>query len=147
MGFYVTTENPNVMMRENHTTPSSEYIIIHENELYIVSFTPEEILHMLQDKYEINTKFKINIHMILVEKIFVNVISSNVWKSYMSMLICFSITNFLQIYIMFHSKLSVIDKKANFNLIHSQNTYEHFNYSSRKGKLENYIMKYNLQYF
>ena len=147
MGFYVTTENPNVMMRENHTTPSSEYIIIHENELYIVSTTPEEILHMLQDKYEINIKFKINIHMILVEKIFVNVISSNVWKSYMSMLICFSITNFLQIYIMFHSKLSVIDKKGNFNLIHNQNTYEHFNYSSRKGKLENYIMKYNLQYF
>ena len=28
MGFYVTTENPNVMMRENHNTHSSEYIII-----------------------------------------------------------------------------------------------------------------------
>ena len=28
MGFYVTTENPNVMMRENHNTQSSEYIII-----------------------------------------------------------------------------------------------------------------------
>ena len=97
MGFYATTENPNVMMRENHNTQSSEYIIIFEDELYIVSTTPEEILLMLKDKY------KINIHMILVEKIFVNVKSSNILESYMSMLICFNI--FLQIYI-FHSKLS-----------------------------------------
>ena len=50
---YVTTENPNVMMRENHNTQSSEYIIIYENELYIVSTTPEEILHLLKDKYKI----------------------------------------------------------------------------------------------
>ena len=28
MGFYVTTENPNVVMRENHNTQSSKYIII-----------------------------------------------------------------------------------------------------------------------
>ena len=28
MGFYVTTENPNVMMKENHNTQSCEYIII-----------------------------------------------------------------------------------------------------------------------
>ena len=28
MGFYVTTENPNVMMRENQNTKSSEYIFI-----------------------------------------------------------------------------------------------------------------------
>ena len=55
MGFYATTENPNVMMRENHNTQSSEYIIIYEDELYIVSTTPEEILHMLKDKYKINT--------------------------------------------------------------------------------------------
>ena len=44
MGFYVTTENPNVMMRENHNTQSSEYIIICQDGLYIVSATPEEIL-------------------------------------------------------------------------------------------------------
>ena len=44
MGFYVTTENPNVMMRENHNTQSSEYIIICQDRLYIVSTTPEEIL-------------------------------------------------------------------------------------------------------
>ena len=51
MGFYVTTENPNVMMRENHDTQSSEYIIICQDGLFIVSTTPEEILHMLKDKY------------------------------------------------------------------------------------------------
>ena len=28
IGFYATTENPNVMMRENHNTQSSKYIII-----------------------------------------------------------------------------------------------------------------------
>ena len=54
MGFYARTENPNVMIRENLDTQSSEYIIIYEDELYIVSTTPEEILHMLQDKYKIN---------------------------------------------------------------------------------------------
>ena len=58
MGFYITTENPNVMMRENHNTQSSEYIIICQDGLFIVSTTPEEILHMLKDKY----KIKINTH-------------------------------------------------------------------------------------
>ena len=54
MGFYVATENPNVMISENHNTQSSEYIIICHDGLYIVSSTPEEILHMLNDKYKIN---------------------------------------------------------------------------------------------
>ena len=52
MGFYVITENPNVMMRENHNTLSSEYLIICQDGLYIVSATPDEILHMLKDKYK-----------------------------------------------------------------------------------------------
>ena len=43
MGFSITTENPNVMMRENHDTQSSEYKIICQDGLYIVSTTPEEI--------------------------------------------------------------------------------------------------------
>ena len=42
MVFFATTENPNVMMGENHNAQSSEYIIIHEDELYIVSTTPEQ---------------------------------------------------------------------------------------------------------
>ena len=48
MGFYVTTENPNVMMRENHNTQSCEYIFICQDGLYIASSTPEEISHMLK---------------------------------------------------------------------------------------------------
>ena len=36
MGFSVTTENPNVMMRENHKTKSSEYIFICQDDLYIL---------------------------------------------------------------------------------------------------------------
>ena len=54
MGFYVTIENPNLTMRENHETKSSEYIFICQDDLYIASTTPEQILHMLQDKYKIN---------------------------------------------------------------------------------------------
>ena len=42
------------MMRENQNTQSSEYVIIYEDELYIVSTTPEEIFHVLNDKYKIN---------------------------------------------------------------------------------------------
>ena len=54
MGFYVTTENPNLMIRENHETKSSEYIFICQDDLYIASTTPEEILNALKDKYKIN---------------------------------------------------------------------------------------------
>ena len=54
MGFYETTENPNVMMRENHNTQSSEYIIICQDGLFVVSTTPDEIIHMLKDIYQIN---------------------------------------------------------------------------------------------
>ena len=54
MGFHVTTDNPKVMMKENHTTQSFQYIIICQDGLYIVSTTPEEILHMLKDKYKSN---------------------------------------------------------------------------------------------
>ena len=39
------------MMRENHDTQSSEYIMICQDGLFIVSTTPDEILHMLKDKY------------------------------------------------------------------------------------------------
>ena len=82
MGFYVTTENPNVMMRENHNTQSSEYIIICQDGLYIVSITPEEILYMLK---KTNTRsisiYRINIHMILVERIIIK--SKNILNIYM----------------------------------------------------------------
>ena len=54
MGLYVATENPNVMMKENHNTQSCEYIIICQDGLYIASTKSEEILHILkqiQDEY------------------------------------------------------------------------------------------------
>ena len=54
MGSYSPTENPNVMKSKNIKTKSSVYIIIYEDELFIVSTTPEEILHTLKDKYKIN---------------------------------------------------------------------------------------------
>ena len=53
MGLYHTIENPCVMIRENHKTKSCECIIIHQDELYIVSNTLQEILHIVKDKYKI----------------------------------------------------------------------------------------------
>ena len=53
MGFYHTTENPCVMMRAKHNTKSCECIIIHQDELYIASSTPQGILHIVKEKYKI----------------------------------------------------------------------------------------------
>ena len=60
MGFYHTTENPCVMMRENHKTKSCECIIIHQDELYIASSTLQEILHIVKEKY--NIKINSNVY-------------------------------------------------------------------------------------
>ena len=72
MHFYPTTENPCVMMRENHIIKSGEYIIIYQNELYIASTTLEEVLHIVQDKYKIkiNQEFYLGsiFHMIQEEQ-------------------------------------------------------------------------------
>ena len=81
MGLYVTTENPNVMMKETHNTQSCEYIIICQDRLCIVSTTPEQILHMLKTNTRSISTYKINIHMTLVEKI--NIKSRNILKNYM----------------------------------------------------------------
>ena len=133
MGFYVTTVNPNVMMRENHNTQSSEYIIICQDGLYIVSTTPEEILHMLKDKYIINIylhdkylhdpggKDKYQIKQYL-EHLYenMNILFNNKFPTD------------------FHTECHIIKlliDKGNLNLIHSQNSYQHFNFLSRKRKL------------
>ena len=58
MGFYHTTENPCIKMRVIHKTKSCEYIILHQDELYIASSTLQEILHIVKEKY----KIKINPH-------------------------------------------------------------------------------------
>ena len=54
MGFYVTAENPDVIMKENHNTYTCEYIMICQDGLYIASTTPEKITYVkrqIQDHY------------------------------------------------------------------------------------------------
>ena len=60
MGFYHTTENPCIKMRVNHKTKSFEYIILHQDELYIASSTLQEILHIVKEKY--NIKINSNVY-------------------------------------------------------------------------------------
>ena len=134
MGFYVTTENPNVMMRENHDTQSSEYIIICQDGLFIVSTTPDEILHMLNDKYKINIylqdkyphdpggkdKYQIKeYHEHLYENM--NILFNNKFP--------------MDLHTEFHI-IKLLIEKGNLNLIHNENTYQHFNHLSRKRKLD-----------
>ena len=45
MGFYLTTENPCVMMRAKHNTKSCECIIIHQDELYCIKYTSRNSPH------------------------------------------------------------------------------------------------------
>ena len=52
MGFYHTTKNSCVKMRENHKTKSCECTIIHQDELYIASSTLQEIIHIVKEKYK-----------------------------------------------------------------------------------------------
>ena len=52
MGFYHTTGNPCVMMRENQKTKSDECIILYQDELYVAPSTLEEIFLF----YRTNTK-------------------------------------------------------------------------------------------
>ena len=54
MAFYVTTENPNVMMRENHKTKSSEYIFICQDDIYQIYYTSrnfEYVERQIQDQF------------------------------------------------------------------------------------------------
>ena len=71
------------MMRENHNTQSSEYIIICQDGLYIVYTTPEEIVHMLKDKYTINIYLQDKYPHDPGEEIFIIIKSSNFWNIYM----------------------------------------------------------------
>ena len=133
MGFYSPTDNPNVMMRENHNTQSCEYIIIYQDELYIVLATPEEILHMLKDKYKINIYLQDNYphdpggrnvcHLKeYLQKLYETVNLND--KLPTDLHISFPI-------------IKLLTKKGNLNLLHNKNTYVHFNHLSRKRKLDN----------
>ena len=136
MGFYVTTENPNVMMRETLSTQSCEYIIICQDGLYIASTTPEEILHMLKDKYKINIYLQDkyphdpggrDIYKYQVKEYLVNL--------YENMNILFNDNLPTDLHTAFQI-IKLLIEKGNLNLIHNKNSYQHFNCLSRKRKLD-----------
>ena len=134
MGFFVTTENPNVMMREIHNTQSSEHIIICQDGLYIVSTTPEEILYMLKDKYKIDIYLqdkyphdpggKDN-----------SQIKQYLEHLYENMNILFNNKFPTDLHIAFKI-IKLLIEKGNLNLIHNKDSYQHFNHLSRKRKLD-----------
>ena len=133
MSFYSPTENPCVMMRENQRTQSSEYIIIYHDELHIASTTPQEILHPLQDKY--------NINIYLQDKYphdpggrDICQIKEYLEKLYLNVNMLFKDKLPRDLYLSF--KIIKLIKKVNLNLIHNKNIYVHFNYLSRKRKLD-----------
>ena len=134
MRFYVTTENPNVMMRENHNTQPCEYIIIFQDGLYIVSTTPEEILYMLNDKY------KINIYLQDIyphdpggkDKYQIKEYLENLYENMNILLNGKLPTNLHTVF----QIIKLLIEKGNLNLIHNKNTYQHLNCLSRKRKLD-----------
>ena len=136
MGFYVTTENPNVMMRENHDTQSSEYIITCQDGLFIVSTTPDEILHMLKDKYKINIYLQDKYpHDPGGRDICHYQIKEYLEHLYENMNIPFNNKFPTELHTEFHI-IKLLIEKANLNLIHNKYSYQHFNHSSRKRKLD-----------
>ena len=136
MGFYVTTENANVIMRGNPNTQSSEYIIICQDGLYTLSTAPEEILHTLKDKYKINVyqqdKYP---HDPGGRDIYHYQIKEYLEHLYENMNILFNNKFPTDLHTEFHIIKLLIDK-ANLNLIHNKYSYQHFNHSSRKRKLD-----------
>ena len=134
MGFYATTKNPNVMMKEKDTTQSFEYIIICQDGLYIASTTPGEILDMLRAKY------KINVH--LQDKYRHNPGGKDNYQIkeypdnlYENMNILFNDNLPTDLHIAFQI-IKLFIEKENLNLIHNENSYQHFNCLSRKRKLD-----------
>ena len=136
MGFYVTTENPNVMMREDHNTQSSEYIIICQDGLYIVSTTSEEILYMLKDKYKIDIYLQDKYpHDPGGRDIYHYQIKEYLEHLYENMNILFNNKFPMDLHTEFQI-IKLLIEKGNLNLIQNKNTYQHFNSMSRKRKLD-----------
>ena len=126
MGFYVTTENPNVMMRENHKTQSFEYIIICQSGLYIVSATPDEILHMLKDKYKINIYLQDKYpHDPGGRDICYYQIKEYLEHLYENMNIHFNNKFPTDLHTEFKI-IKLLIEKGNLNLIHNENTYQRY---------------------
>ena len=136
MGFFVTTENPNMMMRENHNTQSSEYIIICQSGLYIVSATPDEILHMLKDKYKINIYLQDKYpHDPGGTDIYHYQIKEYLEHLYENINYLFNNKFPMDLHTEFHI-IKLLIEKGILNLIHNENSYQHFNHSSKKRKLD-----------
>ena len=136
MGFYAITENPNVMMREHHNTQSSEYIVICQNGLYILSTTPEEILHMLKDKYKINIYLQDEYpHDPGGRDICHYQIKEYLEHLYENMNILFNNKFPTELHTEFHI-IKLLIEKGNLNLMHNQNSYQHFNSMSKKRRLD-----------
>ena len=126
MGFYVTTENPNVMMKENHNTQSCEYIIICQDKLYITSTTPEEILHMLKDIYKINIYLQDNYpHDPGGRDIYKYQVKEYLENLYKNLNILFNDNFPTDLHTAFQI-IKLLIEKGNLNLIH-KNSYQHFN--------------------
>ena len=143
MGCHVTTENPNVMMRGNYNTQSSEYIIICQDRLYIVSTTPEEILCMLKDKYKINIYLQDKYpHDPGGRDIYHYQIKEYLEHLYENMNILFNNKFPTELHTEFHI-IKLLIEKGNLNLIHNKNSYQHFNHLSRKENWKYYIMRCN----
>ena len=125
MGFYVTTENRNLMMRENHNTQSCEYIIICQNGLYIASTTPEENFHMLKDKYKINIYLqdKYPHDPGGKDKCQIKEYHEHLYEN---MNILFNDNLPTDLYTAFQI-IKLLIEKGNLHLIHKKNSYRHFN--------------------
>ena len=136
MGFYATTENPNVMMRENHNTQACEHIIICQDGLYIASTTPEEILHMLKGKYNINIYLQDKYpHDPGGRDIYKSQVKEYVENLYENINILFNDNLPTDLYTAFQI-IKLLIEKGNLNLIHNKNSYQHFYHLSRKRKLD-----------
>ena len=131
------------MMRENLKTKPFEYIVIYQDDLYIASKTPEDILNILQDKYKIN----INPDFYL---------EGNYPHGQGGTMICqfrkYLEKLYINITVLFNDKLptdlqislkiiKLLITKGNLNLIHNETTYEYLHHLSRKklNKLHNEV--------
>ena len=104
--------------------------------MFIVSTTPDEILHMLKDKYKINIYLQDKYPHDPGRK------DNYQIKEYLEDL--YEIMNILfnnkfptELHTEFHI-IKLLFEKGNLNLIHNENTDQHFNSMSRKRKLDKF---------
>ena len=149
MGFYPPTENPCVMMRENLNTESCEYIVVYQDDLYIASPMPEDILNILQNKYKIN----INQDIYLGSEYPVDPGGKMICqlRQYLEKL-------YINVTVLFNDKLSkdqkfplkimrILITKDNLTLIHNEITDENLYDYQQKENRQNYTMGVALDYF